>query len=78
MKTNDDYKNLRNMGYMTSEEYVSCMSPALISYLDESWGFEGHKLRHPEDLATNASIFFDIAYRVTAELTLFWQSQSEN
>lgn len=77
MKTNDE-ADLRRMGYMTAKEFVDCMSPALIGYLGEAYGLTGTELFHPEDLATNASIFFDVAYRVTAELMLQWQKQSEN
>lgn len=71
-------KELRKNGYITAEEFVSSFSNGLLDYLQTNWGnTNSDRLHHPEDLATNASIYAEIAYRVVADMALLWQKAQE-
>ena len=58
---------LRARGYMTVDEFVLRFVPGLRDYLLSNWGGNPKTLYHPEDLATNVSIYTEIAYRVIAD-----------
>jgi len=66
----------RSRGYMTNEEFVKMITPGLIDYLNDT--FSRDVVHHPEDLATHASIYFDVSFRVISSLTTQWQNQLEN
>lgn len=59
-------EELVSRGYMTADEFVERYTPGLLSYLRSNWG-NPLALQHPEDLATNAAIYSEIAYRVIAD-----------
>lgn len=64
-KENND---LRAHGYLTIDEFVDKLSVGLRAYMHDNWGHsEKDDLHHPEDLASNASIYTDIAYRVIGD-----------
>lgn len=56
-------------GWMTIDDFVDRLTLGMKDYLHSNWGTGGKKddLHHPEDLATNASIYTEIAYRVLAD-----------
>ena len=61
-------KDLREHGYLTSHEFVDMVAPALKSYLKQNWGkHDTEALYHPEDLFSNASLYFDIALNVVGQ-----------
>jgi hypothetical protein len=59
-------KELREDGWMTVDEFMAQLTPGLTEYLHENWGIKGKEaLHHPTDLFTNASVYMDIAYRIS-------------
>jgi hypothetical protein len=61
-------KDLRQHGYLTSDEFVDMVAPALKSYLKQNWGkYDTEALYHPEDLFSNASLYFDVALNVVGQ-----------
>ena len=60
-------KHLIEDGWMTSDEFVDRLSLGLKEYLNSNWGHAKGELHHPEDLATTASIYMEVAYRVIAD-----------
>ena len=52
---------------MTSDEFVDRLSLGLKEYLNSNWGHAKGELHHPEDLATTASVYMEVAYRVIAD-----------
>jgi hypothetical protein len=61
-------KELRERGYMTTDEFVDKLVPGLKEYLSRNWGVNGDKeLHHPEDLASNVSIYIEVAYHVLVD-----------
>ena len=66
MKKLSTSKNvLRARGYMTTDEFVDMLSPALKEYMASNWSFtKKDDLHHPADLASTASIYIDILYNV--------------
>lgn len=60
-------EELRARGYMTADEFIERFVPGLRDYLRSNWGSRDMQLFHPEDLATNAAIYTEIAYRVIAD-----------
>jgi hypothetical protein len=64
-------KDLLEDGWMTIDDFVDSLSLGMRDYLHNNWGKISKKddLHHPEDLATNASIYTEIAYRVLADFT---------
>ncbi len=64
-KTHKD-KDLIEDGWMTIDEFMARLTPGLTEYLKSNWGMGGETaLHHPTDLFTTASIYMDIAYRVS-------------
>lgn len=63
-------KELRSRGYMTVDEFMKKLAPAMSEYLHKTWGHRPDALNHPEDLMVNASVFMDAALIVTAHFTL--------
>jgi hypothetical protein len=68
---------LRQRGYMTPDEFIDALTPGLKEYMISNWGRNG-QLMHPEDLATTASIYMEVAYRVIADMYTAWQNQYDN
>ena len=67
-KTSMGKKDLREHGYLTSDEFVDMVAPALKSYLKQNWGkHDTEALYHPEDLFSNASLYFDVALNVVGQ-----------
>lgn len=63
-----DEKELRQAGYMTSDEFINRLIPGLKEYLSKNWGVKGKdELHHPEDLISNASIYIEVAYHVLVD-----------
>lgn len=61
-------KELRKDGWMTTEEFVTKLTPGLREYLSKNWGVIDKKsLHHPEDLISNAAIYIEVAYHVLAD-----------
>lgn len=60
-------KELRELGYMTSNEFVDRLIPGLKEYLSKNWGRGTDELHHPEDLISNISVYIDVAYHVIAD-----------
>jgi len=61
-------KELRQRGYMTSDEFVDRLVPGLKEYLSRNWGVHNKdELHHPEDLVSNASIYMEVAYHVLVD-----------
>jgi hypothetical protein len=57
-------KDLREHGYLTVDEFVAMLQPSLKDYLKNNWSSDKDALHHPEDLFSNASIYFDVALNV--------------
>ena len=57
-------KDLRDYGYLTVDEFVDLLGPALKSYLRNNWSSDKDSLHHPEDLFSNASTYFDVGLNV--------------
>jgi hypothetical protein len=58
-------KDLREHGYLTTDEFVDMITPSLKNYLKDNWGKDDKEaLYHPEDLFSTASIYFDVALNV--------------
>ena len=55
-KTEDD---LRAHGYMTIEEFIDCLIPSLMDYMNSNWGNKKDDLHHPEDLFSTASVYIE-------------------
>jgi hypothetical protein len=68
---------LRQHGYMTPDEFIDALTPGLKEYMISNWGRNG-QLMHPEDLATTASIYMEVAYRVIADMYTAWRNQYDN
>jgi hypothetical protein len=67
-KKNHKDKELREDGWMTTDEFVDCLVPGLKEYLSRNWGVKNRdELHHPEDLAANTSIYLEVAYHVIAD-----------
>ena len=61
-------KELRQRGYMTSDEFVDRLVPGLKEYLNKNWGAGNSKeLHHPEDLISNVSVYVDVAFHVIGD-----------
>lgn len=60
-------KELREHGYMTSDEFVDRLVPGLKEYLRKNWGRGASELNHPEDLISNTSVYIDVAYHVIVD-----------
>ena len=61
-------EELRSAGYMTTEEFVTKLTPGLKEYLSKNWGVvDRTSLHHPEDLISNAAIYIEVAYHVIAD-----------
>jgi hypothetical protein len=59
---------LRNRGYMTSDEFVDKLVPGMKEYLQKNWGVHSKdELHHPEDLISNLSIYVEVAYHVLVD-----------
>lgn len=65
--TDDD---LRSYGYMTIEEFIDCLTPALKEYMDSNWGRVNNDLHHPEDLFSTASIFIEVARHMAGSFVI--------
>ena len=60
--------DLRNAGYMSSDEFVDKLVPGLKEYLQKNWGVNNkNELHHPEDLISNVSIYIEAAYHVLVD-----------
>ena len=64
-KSNEE--DLRSYGYMTPGEFVDTLVPGLKEYLRHNWGAKPDELYHPEDLFSNASLYFDVALNVVGQ-----------
>ena len=63
---NHNNKDLVQDGWMTVDEFMAQLTPGLTEYLRENWGLrDKDALHHPTDLFTNASVYMDIAYRIS-------------
>ncbi len=54
-------KQLRAHGYMTVDEFISKLTPGLRDYLLHNWTKDETSLNHPEDLASNALVYMEVA-----------------
>lgn len=63
-------KELRSRSYMTVDEFMAKLTPAMSEYLYKMWGYKPETLNHPEDLMVNASVFMDAALIITAHFGL--------
>lgn len=68
-------KELRERGYMTSDEFVDRLIPGLKEYLRRNWGRGATELNHPEDLISNVSVYIEVAYHVIAEFGITEKSE---
>ena len=70
--------DLRDRGYMTSDEFVDKLVPGLKEYLQKNWGVRNkHELHHPEDLISNVSIYVEAAYHVLVDFGVAPQKDKE-
>lgn len=70
---------LRQRGYMTSDEFVDRLIPGLKDYLNKNWAGINNKeeLHHPEDLISNVSIYVDIAFHVIGDFGVSEKTKDE-
>jgi hypothetical protein len=70
--------DLRDRGYMTSDEFVDKFVLGLKEYLQKNWGTHNkHELHHPEDLISNVSVYVEAAYHVIADFGVAAQKDKE-
>ena len=68
--------DLRNRGYMSSDEFVDTLVPGLKEYLQKNWGVNNkNELHHPEDLISNVSIYIEAAYHVLVDFGVASQEE---
>lgn len=60
-------KQLRACGYMTVDEFMSKLTPGMRDYLLHNWTKDEDSLHHPEDLASNALIYMEVAFSVIGQ-----------
>ena len=67
-----DEDSLREAGYLTIDEFVDKLSVGLRDYMHSNWGhsLDKNELHHPEDLASSASIYTEIAARVIGDFAV--------
>ena len=68
-------KELRQRGYMTSDEFVDRLTPGLKEYLNKNWHGGKKDLHHPEDLIANVSVYIDVAYHVLVDFGVAEKSE---
>ncbi len=61
--------DLRARGYLTVDEFVDKFSESLRGYMHHNWPTTADELHHPEDLASNASNYTEIMYRVIVDFS---------
>lgn len=58
-------QQLRQRGYMTTDEFVDTLIPGLKNYLSKNWGErDKDSLHHPEDIISNITAYVEIACQV--------------
>ena len=55
-------KKLRAEGWMTVDEFMERITPAMKEYLVKNWTKDEDTIHHPEDLASNALSFMEAIF----------------
>lgn len=64
----DSEDELRDAGWMTTDEFLGALVPGLREYLNHNWGVTGpDDLHHPEDLFANAAVYLEVAMHVAGD-----------
>ena len=57
-------KRLRAEGWMTIEEFMERIEPAMRQYLKDNWGTDDdNAIHHPEDLSSHALSFMEAIFQ---------------
>ena len=67
MKDKQFDKQFRAHGYMTVDEFINKLTPGLRYYLLHNWTKDETSLHHPEDLASNALVYMEVAFSVIGQ-----------
>jgi len=54
-------KRLRQLGFMTKDEFIQKIVLGISAYLDTTWPTKPDDLHHPEDLLANSSAYVEAA-----------------
>ena len=59
MSKSTDETRLRQLGFMTKEEFMQKITNSIDGYLSTVWPSEEGDLHHPEDLLANTAAYID-------------------